>query len=60
MPGDVAAAFRSLASVERALRLLDPNIDLVSAVRAEVPRLLTQVASPSAAAQAMLSTIAVT
>ncbi|MDZ7916760.1 MAG: AarF/UbiB family protein [Rhodococcus sp. (in: high G+C Gram-positive bacteria)] len=60
VPGDVAAAFRSLASVERALRLLDPNIDLVSAVRAEVPRLLTQVASPSAAVQAMLSTIAVT
>ena len=60
VPGDVAAAFRSLASVERALRLLDPNIDLVSAVRAEVPRLLTQVASPTAAAQAMLSTIAVT
>ena len=36
VPGDVAAAFRSLASLERALRLLDPQIDLVAAVRAEV------------------------
>lgn len=60
VPGDVAAAFRSLASLERALRLLDPQIDLVAAVRAEVPRLLTQVASPTAAAQAILSTTAVT
>ena len=60
LPGDVAAAFRSLASLERALRLLDPQIDLVAAVRAEVPRLLTQVASPTAAAQAILSTTAVT
>ncbi|KAB2584164.1 ABC transporter, partial [Rhodococcus erythropolis] len=41
-------------------RLLDPQIDLVAAVRAEVPRLLTQVASPTAAAQAILSTTAVT
>ena len=60
VPGDVAAAFRSLASLERALRLLDPQIDLGAAVRAEVPRLLTQVASPTAAAQAILSTTAVT
>lgn len=60
VPGDVAAAFRSLASLERALRLLDPQIDLVASVRAEVPRLLTQVASPTAAAQAILSTTAVT
>lgn len=60
VPGDVAAAFRSFASLERALRLLDPQIDLVAAVRAEVPRLLTQVASPTAAAQAILSTTAVT
>ncbi|MGC5028242.1 ABC1 kinase family protein [Tsukamurella sp. DT100] len=59
VPGDVAAAFRSLASVERALGMLVPGLDVQEAIRAEMPRLVREVASPERMARRAASTAAV-
>lgn len=46
VPGDVAAALRTLASVEAAVRLLDPAGSLLTSARARLPELLQRLADP--------------
>ncbi|MBM0125846.1 ABC1 kinase family protein [Pimelobacter simplex] len=54
VPGDVAAAFRTLTSVEAAITLLDPGSSLLQSARAQLPSLLQRLAAPKrVAAQAV-------
>lgn len=59
VPGDVAAVFRSLASVERALGALVPGFDVQEQVRAQLPRLLSAIAGPQRLARRAASTAAI-
>lgn len=59
VPGDVAAALRSLASVERALAALTPGVELLTAVGAELPRLLAALLSPQRVASQAIAQTAV-
>ncbi|MDQ6526195.1 AarF/UbiB family protein [Nocardioides sp. LHD-245] len=53
VPGDVAAAFRTLTSVDAAVTLLDPGSSLLQSARAQLPSLLRRLAEPKrVAAQA--------
>lgn len=54
VPGDVAAAFRTLASVEATLGLLAPERTLLAAVRSELPDLLGRMAGPERSAKRAL------
>ncbi|MCR1781118.1 phosphotransferase [Nocardioides carbamazepini] len=54
VPGDVAAAFRTLTSVEAAVTLLDPGSSLLQSARSQLPSLLKRLAEPKrVAAQAV-------
>ncbi len=54
VPGDVAAAFRTLTSVEAAVAVLDPSSSLLGSVRSQFPALVRSMASPERlAAQAL-------
>lgn len=46
VPGDVAAVFRTLASLDRSLRALDPETDLLSQTRSLMPELLRGLTAP--------------
>lgn len=47
VPGDVAAAVRTLVSVEAAARLLDPGTSLLATARGELPRLVRRKVDPA-------------
>lgn len=51
VPGDVAGAFRTLASVEETLRVLDPETSLVRGARAALPELMRRLADPGQVAR---------
>lgn len=54
VPGDVAAAFRTLTSVEAALTVLDPGSSLLGSVRGQFPALVRRMVAPErVAAQAL-------
>lgn len=46
VPGDVAAVFRTLASLDRSLLALDPETDLLSQTRSLMPELLRGLTAP--------------
>jgi ubiquinone biosynthesis protein len=48
VPGQVAAAFRTLASLEGTLRLLDPELDLITASRRQATELAGGALTPVA------------
>lgn len=63
VPGDVAAVFRTLASLDRSLRALDPDTDLLSQTRSLMPELLRGMSAPEriaarAAGQAVVTAAA--
>lgn len=46
VPGDVAGAFRTLASVEETLKVLDPETSLLKGARAVMPALIKRLTEP--------------
>lgn len=53
VPPQLAAAFRALAALEGSLRLLDPNLDLVSLMRAHGGRIMAGQLQPGAVRTAL-------
>lgn len=46
VPGDVAGAFRTLASVEETLKVLDPETSLIKGARSVMPTLMARLSDP--------------
>lgn len=46
VPGDVAGTFRTLASVEETLKVLDPTTSLLTGARSVMPSLMARLADP--------------
>ncbi len=59
VPPHVAAAFRTIASLQGGLALIDPGFDLAGQARARAPQILRDLLTPSSIAGAMQSQTAV-